>query len=102
MLTPESLGELMGGPDSLRRLRRRRSGAARREPAGPPNSYDEETRCRRRGIRSRAAAGSGPGVIPGDPGGSPPRRTARHRRPRLRRRADRRYQLRQVMMMTDA
>ncbi len=63
MLTPESLSELLGGPDieppaPAYRVRR----AGRRTPT------TRTTRCRRRGTRSRVPLpGPAPGVLAGDP-----------------------------------
>ena len=66
MLTPESLSELMGGPD-----------IAPPPPAGPrggapPNAYDENNPLPPPWYpQPGPPPGPAPGVIPGDPGGSP-------------------------------
>ena len=73
MLTPESLAELMGGPDIV---------APPAPPAfgvppggnlpGPPNAYDENNPLPPPWYpQPGPPPGPAPGVIPGDPGGAP-------------------------------
>ena len=73
MLTPESLGELMGGPDIVAPPAPPAFGAP---PGGnlpgPPNSYDERNPLPPPWyVQPAPPPGPAPGVIPGDPGGSP-------------------------------
>jgi phospholipid/cholesterol/gamma-HCH transport system substrate-binding protein len=73
MLTPESLAELMGGPDAPIPMAPPAFGAP---PGGnlpgPPNSYDENNPLPPPWYpQPGPPPGPAPGVIPGDPGGSP-------------------------------
>ena len=53
MLTPESLSELMGGPDIVAPPAPPAFGVSDGRLPGPPNAYARTTRCHRRGTRSR-------------------------------------------------
>jgi phospholipid/cholesterol/gamma-HCH transport system substrate-binding protein len=73
MLTPESLGELMGGPDAAIPQAPPAFGAP---PGGnlpgPPDSYSENNPLPPPWyVQPGPPPGPAPGVIPGDPGGSP-------------------------------
>ncbi len=73
MLTPESLAELMGGPDAPIPMAPPAFGAP---PGGnlpgPPNAYDENNPLPPPWYpQPGPPPGPAPGVIPGDPGGSP-------------------------------
>jgi phospholipid/cholesterol/gamma-HCH transport system substrate-binding protein len=73
MLTPESLAELMGGPDAPIPMAPPAFGAP---PGGnlpgPPNSYNENNPLPPPWYpQPGPPPGPAPGVIPGDPGGSP-------------------------------
>jgi phospholipid/cholesterol/gamma-HCH transport system substrate-binding protein len=70
MLTPESLAELMGGPDAPIPGAPPTFGGPHQ--AGPPNAYSENTPLPPPWYpQPGPPPGPAPGVIPGDPGGSP-------------------------------
>jgi phospholipid/cholesterol/gamma-HCH transport system substrate-binding protein len=70
MLTPESLAELMGGPDAPIPDAPPTFGGPHQ--AGPPNAYGENTPLPPPWYpQPGPPPGPAPGVIPGDPGGSP-------------------------------
>jgi phospholipid/cholesterol/gamma-HCH transport system substrate-binding protein len=70
MLTPESLSELMGGPDAPIPPAPPTFGGPHQ--AGPPNAYSENTPLPPPWYpQPGPPPGPAPGVIPGDPGGSP-------------------------------
>lgn len=72
MLTPESLGELMGGPDIVAPPAPPAFGVNNGRLPGPPNAYNENNPLPPPWYpQPGPPPGPAPGVIPGDPGGSP-------------------------------
>src|SRR5882757_11237015 len=72
MLTPESLSELMGGPDIVAPPAPHAFGVNDGRLPGPPDAYSENTPLPPPWYPQPAPPpGPAPGVIAGDPGGSP-------------------------------
>ena len=72
MLTPESLSELMGGPDIVAPPAPPAFGVNNGRLPGPPNAYGENSPLPPPWYpQPGPPPGPAPGVIPGDPGGAP-------------------------------